>query len=106
MDVTTYEFAARLAGDWARGLYPRPIPITALPRLRVRVGIYCACRIDCRLLYVGSATRPHIENGVASRIREHSLHKRQAWKLIWIIPLHDETPPDVVHIIEGQVIDF
>src|SRR5215204_3939170 len=106
MNPEIYQLAAKLAVNWAKGLYLRPIPIAGISRLRVRVGIYCACRADGALLYVGSAIRPDTNDGVAARVREHSLRRRRQWRMIWVIPLHDDTPPDMVHAVEGQIIDF
>ena len=106
MNSTSYHRAAQLSGDWARGLYPHPIPMYSINSLHVCVGIYFACRADGILLYVGSAVRPKSRYGIADRIHEHQMHRRGCWRLIWVLPLHDDTPAPTVHLIEGQIIDL
>lgn len=94
-----------LTRGWARGLYPHPIAIRDVLRVRAGVGIYMACRADGELLYVGSAARPTNLHGVGHRICEHSSTRRSRWRYVWILPLYDDTPPKIVLAIEGQVID-
>ena len=106
MTPATYREVARLARGWARGLYPHPIPAHDIRRIRVGVGIYMACRADGYLLYVGSATRPEDPHGVASRIYEHHAARRARWRQVWVLPLHDDTPAEIVLAIEGQIIDL
>jgi hypothetical protein len=101
-----YRGAAALAGGWRRGLYPRPIPLERLRRLRVGVGIYMVCDGSGRLAYVGSAVRPESSAGVADRVFQHSLSRRGSWREVWVIPLRDDTPRRVVLGIEGQIRDL
>lgn len=106
MNAARYREAAALAANWIRGLYPRAISIERLPRARVPVGIYIPCGPDGRVRYVGSAVRPGTSNGLACRVNEHSLRRRGTWRYVWVIPLWDDTPREVVRAIEGQIIDF
>ncbi len=104
MTEERYYSAVALAGDWARGVSPRPICLASAGRAHVRTGVYIAC--DCLgvVLYVGSACRPMDPHGVGTRVAEHPVSRRRRWASVWLIPLHDDTPNVVVHAIEGAII--
>jgi hypothetical protein len=106
VETKLYHESAKLARGWARATYSQPIPIDRVTRMRVAVGVYFACRSDGKLLYIGSAARPRNTHGVAKRIFEHPLPVRGRWWSVWILPLYDDTPRDIVHAIEGQIIDL
>jgi hypothetical protein len=101
-----YRDAAELGAGWVRGLVTRPVLLERLPAIRVGVGVYLACGPDGSLCYVGSAVRPHAVHGVADRVFEHPLTRRARWREAWIIPLREDTPREVVHAVEGGIIEL
>lgn len=105
MKRTDYRRLARMTRGWMRGTHSLPIHIDEIKRAKAGVGIYLACRVDGELLYVGSAVRPDDPYGVGRRVLEHPLKRRSSWRWVWVLPLRDETPRDVVLAIEGHLID-
>ncbi|GMU09072.1 hypothetical protein [Corallococcus caeni] len=99
-----YLRAAGVGGDWVRGAHLRAIRLELTKRANAGVGIYFCCDAQGQLRYIGSAVRPESAHGVGARLHEHPLSRRANWTSAWILPLKNETPRDVVHIIEGRLI--
>ena len=106
MNADSYREVARLARDWVRGLFPRPIRAPDISRIRAGVGLYLACQAGGQLHYIGSVVRPNDSRGIAKRISQHPRKVRAKWWLLWVLPLRDDTPRNVVLSIEGQAIDL
>lgn len=106
MTEVEYRRAALISAGWARGVVPRPFPITRLEELRMDVGVYFACQLDGRLHYVGSVCRPGNPAAFRQRVSEHDAQRSMYWHRFWLLPLHDNTPEWIVRAIEGEIIQL
>jgi hypothetical protein len=91
------------AGRYALAPVPSPFPLSrGLPATlpAARNVIYIACTCNGQIAYVGSTIRT-----IQARVREH-VHRRdrgQGWDRLWVITLKEDTPPNLVRLIEGRV---
>jgi hypothetical protein len=100
-----YNAIASYAGAWLTEQIPRPRPVDEVEDLPVSSGVYVICDALERVCYVGSICRPGQIRGLARRLREHLQEplKRMTWHTVWVVPLRDDTPVDVVRRVEGAV---
>lgn len=70
------------------------VPVAALK------AVYVVCAWSGRVLYVGSTTV-----GPRTRFGQHlgDLTKTLDWSTVYIVPLIDDTPTEVVRRIEGRI---
>src|SRR5438128_12601820 len=105
MNPERYYAISAYAGEWLDKPLPGPRLVDETNDLTVSTGVYIVCDALERVRYVGSVRRPQRVAGVAARLREHlrdSL-KHLTWHTVWVVPLRDETPVDVVRRLEGAV---
>jgi hypothetical protein len=105
LDRNRFNAIARYAGEWLTEPLPQPVPIDELDHLVASSGVYVVQDALERVRYVGSVSRPGQARGVANRLREHLREplKKMTWHCVWVLPLRDDTPREVVRRIEGAV---
>jgi hypothetical protein len=96
--------ARTAAGPWRRGDLIGPIAFSARHSIDVLVGIYLIADEHGRLVYLGQARR---DGGILARLDGHAADplKRDAFRDVWVLPLHDCTDPQTVAAIEGRIAD-
>jgi hypothetical protein len=105
MNRKRYHAIAAYAGEWLDQPLPGARPVDEVADLAMSTGVYVVCDALERVRYVGSVRRPQIISGLDTRLREHLRDpvKRLTWHTVWVVPLHDETPIEVVRRLEGAV---
>lgn len=103
--VTAAAFASSAAGCWRSGPISGPLDFAERHRAEALVGVYWIADEHGRLVYLGQARR---NGGVSARLDEHAndLTKRDVFDRVWWVPLHDQTPAQVVNAVEGKLADL
>lgn len=97
----------REAEEWRGQLIPERAPVgLVLSRAKwaaVSTAVYIAVDVAGRVCYVGSVRRESL-SGLAGRMRGHEATTRyRQWQGLYIVPLIDGTPLEVVRSVEGRV---
>lgn len=105
-ESVNYQALEAYAGEHLASSLPDPYGIgrgEAVPDCAV--AVYVAVGVDGRVLYVGSVVRRADPKAVANRLAEHLRQPQRlaAWNSLYLIPLREDTPLEVVRRIEGRI---
>jgi hypothetical protein len=100
---TFYMELARLAVPWNAEMWPWPLALDDVSRVRACRGVYVACDSANRLRYVGVVQRED-HKALATRVAEHWRGRRPNWSSVWFIPLRPDTPRRVALDFEMMLI--
>lgn len=93
--------------EWAGPFVSMSVPLAlVLSRIKwsaVSTAVYMPVDVAGRVCYVGSVRRESL-SGLAGRMRGHETTTRyREWQQLYIVPLVDGTPLEVVRSVEGRI---